>query len=142
MDPLTPPPAGAGVLIRWALGHERRSVITGAIVGTLWMASLAAIPVAVGAAIDRIADDASSDSVLPWALLVAAIVIGGALAGVIRHTIAVGLFSRTTWRVERLVSTIVADRSSTPDGCSHTPRRTPSASVRSPTSCVGEPVPW
>ncbi|MEM9748446.1 MAG: ABC transporter ATP-binding protein [Actinomycetota bacterium] len=109
MDPLTPPPAGAGALIRWALGRERRSVIVGAIVGTLWMASLAAIPVAVGAAIDRIADDASSDSVLPWALLVAAIVIGGALAGVIRHTIAVGLFSRTTWRVERLVTQRVLD---------------------------------
>ncbi|MEL6893828.1 MAG: hypothetical protein AAFP84_19705, partial [Actinomycetota bacterium] len=103
------PPAGAFALIRWALGAERRWVGVGAVVGTLWMASLAAVPVAVGAAIDNAVDRGGSGDVTRWAVIVAGVIVLGALVGVARHFIAVGLWVRTRWRIERCVTARVLD---------------------------------
>lgn len=91
-------------------------VLVGAFTGTVWMGSLAAIPVAVGGAIDGAVDGGTRTDVVTWCVIVAGVVIVGALAGVVRHWIAVGLYSRTRWRIERALTARVLDERGGPVG--------------------------
>lgn len=84
-------------LVRWVLRRQRRDVVAGALAGIVWVGAIALLPVALGQIVDTIVDDASAtDVVLAVALLVAAVATE-AVAGVVRHRLAVTLYVRAAW---------------------------------------------
>lgn len=99
-----PAPVTGGGLVRWVLWRQRRRVVVGALAGVAWMGSTALVPVAIGAAIDAAVDGGGGADVARWCAAVAAVVMAGAVAGVVRHRSAVLLYIRTRWLLERLVT--------------------------------------
>ncbi|MEM8620095.1 MAG: ABC transporter ATP-binding protein [Actinomycetota bacterium] len=107
-----PSPATARGLVRWVLGAQRWRIAAGASAGIIWMGATAALPIALGAAVDNAvepAQNASTSTVLSWAALLVAVAAAIAVAGAVRHRLAVSLFAGTRWRLERHVTSRVLD---------------------------------
>ncbi|MEM8705902.1 MAG: ABC transporter ATP-binding protein [Actinomycetota bacterium] len=105
-DSATPP----GALIGWLLREQKGWIAIGITSGIVWMASYAAAPVAVGAAVDDLIDEPSTGRAAWWAVAVVVVYAVGALAGAIRHRSAVGLYATSRWMVEQKVSERMLDR--------------------------------
>jgi putative ABC transport system ATP-binding protein len=98
-----------GALVRWVLGRQRGRIAVGALSGIAWMGFIALLPVALGIAVNRIVDDNSAGSVALACVLLGAVTLAQAAAGVLRHRCALLLYNRTRWLVERLVTRRVLD---------------------------------
>ncbi|MEM9464850.1 MAG: ABC transporter ATP-binding protein [Actinomycetota bacterium] len=105
-DEATPP----GELIGWLLREQTGWIAIGITTGIIWMASFAAAPIAVGAAVDDLIDDPDLGRAAWWGLAVVLVYAVGALAGAIRHRAAVGLYLNSRWLVEQRVSARMLDR--------------------------------
>jgi len=103
------PHVTARALVGWVLGAQGGRIVVGAVAGIAWMGALAAIPVVLGAAIDRGVATGEVSAVAWWAVVLAAVVLVEAVAGVVRHHAAVSLFVRTRWLLEQRVTERVLD---------------------------------
>ncbi|MEM9889306.1 MAG: ABC transporter ATP-binding protein [Actinomycetota bacterium] len=104
---------GADGLIWWCLARLRSSIAVGVTAGIVWMASLAALPVTVGRAVDAAIDDTASGGwtrTVPALTLLTAVALVGALAGAVRHRMAVTLWIRTRLLVEGRLTDRLLDR--------------------------------
>lgn len=105
-DTATPPRE----LILWLLREQTGWIAIGITTGIIWMASFAAAPIAVGAAVDDLIDDPDVGRATWWAIGVVSIYVIGAIAGAIRHRAAVGLYLNSRWMVEQRISARMLDR--------------------------------
>lgn len=103
------PPVTAGAVVRWVLRRQRGRIAVGAAAGIAWMGSAALVPVVLGQAIDRAVVDGGAGAVARWSIALAAVVLAGGVAGVVRHRAAVLLYVRTRWLLERLLTRRVLD---------------------------------
>jgi ABC-type multidrug transport system fused ATPase/permease subunit len=87
----------------WIAAKQRRIVVGGAIFGILWMCSQAAIPAALGAAVQAIADGNRS-ALVSYSLVILGLGIVQSVAGILRHRRAVMNFITAACRVEMLVA--------------------------------------
>ncbi len=104
-----PPPLSGPGLVRWVLRRQRTRVVAGAVSGIVWMGGLALVPVALGRALDEGVEGGSTAAVVRWCAVLAAVIMFGTVAGMIRHRSAVLLAGRTRWLLERLVTRRVLD---------------------------------
>ncbi|MDY7106419.1 MAG: ABC transporter ATP-binding protein [Actinomycetota bacterium] len=102
------PVTGRG-LLRWVLHRQRARLVVGATSGIVWMGAIALIPVVLGRTIDGATADASAATITRWCVLLGAVVVASAIAGIVRHRSARLLAIRTRWLLERLVSRRVLD---------------------------------
>lgn len=86
----------------WCARGQRRLLVAGSGFGVLWMVSQALIPLALGAALGAIVEGSRGDIVL-WALVVLALGLGQAAAGVLRHRRVTMSFIGAAAAVEQLV---------------------------------------
>lgn len=87
----------------WIAGRQRRTVIGGAFFGILWMGSQAAMPAALGAAVESIVQGNRRTLVL-YSLVILGLGILQSVAGILRHRRAVMNFITAASRVEMLVA--------------------------------------
>lgn len=106
----TAAPTPPSELILWLLRAQKGWIAIGITTGIVWMASFAAAPIAVGAAVDDLIDDPTLGRAAWWGVAVIATYTAGAIAGAIRHRAAVGLYLRSRWMVERRISARMLDR--------------------------------
>lgn len=86
----------------WIARGQRRTVIGGALFGALWMGTQGVIPAALGQSVDAITQRNGSALIL-WAMVVLALGVLQAAAGVMRHRRAVSNFLEACVRVQQLV---------------------------------------
>ena len=86
----------------WIARGQRRTVIGGAFFGALWMGTQGVIPAALGQSVDAITQRNGSALIL-WAMVVLALGVLQAAAGVMRHRRAVSNFLEACVRVQQLV---------------------------------------
>lgn len=87
----------------WIARQQRRVVITGAIFGILWMGSQAAMPAALGAAVEAIVRR-NRGQLVAYALVILGLGVVQSVAGILRHRRAVMNFITAACRVELLVA--------------------------------------
>lgn len=93
-----------------ALGRvQRRTLMAGALLGVLWMATQAAIPYVVGRTVDAGVVRHDGGALLTGCLVLLALGVATAVAGVMRHRFAVFNWLQGTLRVQQLVGNHVAD---------------------------------
>jgi ABC-type multidrug transport system fused ATPase/permease subunit len=86
----------------WIAKGQRRTVISGAFFGAVWMGTQGIIPAALGAAVNAIIQRDTTALIL-WTSVVFALGILQAAAGVLRHRRAVSNFLESSVRVRQLV---------------------------------------
>jgi ABC-type multidrug transport system fused ATPase/permease subunit len=96
-----PPLAGAFRFLAWQAGRQPTTLAGGVAFGVLWMLCQAVWPFLLGRAIDEgVADD---DQLWAWCAALAGVAIVQALAGMMRHRMAVSNWLRSSLGVSRLV---------------------------------------
>ena len=86
----------------WIALGQRRTVVGGAFFGALWMGTQGVIPAALGQSVDAITQRNAS-ALIFWAMVVLALGVLQAAAGVMRHRRAVSNFLEACVRVQQLV---------------------------------------
>jgi ABC-type multidrug transport system fused ATPase/permease subunit len=86
----------------WVARGQRGTVLGGAFFGALWMGTQGVIPAALGQSVDAITQRNGSALIL-WAIVVLALGVLQAAAGVMRHRRAVSNFLEACVRVQQLV---------------------------------------
>lgn len=107
-DPGRPDTRSPARFLLWLAGGQRRLLIFGMIFGTLWMASQALIPAALGKAIDDGIAGRDDRALLMWSAALLGIGVIQAIAGAFRHYFAVQNWLVASFRTEQLVVRHVA----------------------------------
>jgi ABC-type multidrug transport system fused ATPase/permease subunit len=89
--------------LRWLAGTQRRLVASGAVWGVAWMVAQAAIPALLGTAVDAVVRR-DRDALVGWSLVLLALGVAQAVAGILRHRRAVNNFVTAATRVEQLLA--------------------------------------
>lgn len=97
-------------LVRWTLARHSAKIAVGAIAGIVWMGAGAAIPVALGVAVDRVERAGPITALIPSLVLIAAVLTAQGAASVVRHHSALWLSHHSQWSIEQLVTSRVLDR--------------------------------
>src|SRR5579863_1807131 len=101
-DPGTPETRSPGRFVLWCGRKQARVLATGGFFGIVWMVSQAMIPLALGAGLGAVLRRSKSEIVV-WSLVVLALGLLQAAAGVLRHRRAVTSFLTCASRVQQLV---------------------------------------
>jgi hypothetical protein len=132
-DPGTPNLTSPGNLLRWVAWKQRRILFFGVLWGTVWMFAQATVPAALGGGINATASHDKS-ALLFWSLVVLALGITQAAAGILRHRMAVSNWITGASRIQQLVarraSAATCRARWPPVRWSRSPPTTSSASVR------------
>ena len=102
-DPGTPDLTSPGALLRWLAWNQRQILALGVTWGTVWMLAQAVIPAALGGGINAAASG-DSTKLAEWALVVLALGITQAGAGILRHRMAVSNWITAASRIQQLVA--------------------------------------
>jgi ABC-type multidrug transport system fused ATPase/permease subunit len=87
----------------WVASRQLGSLALGTLFGVLWAGSLAITPALVGRAIDLGVAGRDTGALLRWSGLVFAVGVGGAVAGILRHRMAVLNWLTAAYRVQQLL---------------------------------------
>ena len=101
-DPGVPETRSPGRFLLWCARKQAPTLLTGSFFGILWMVSQAAIPLALGAALGAVVRR-SEGQIVQWSLVVLALGLLQAAAGILRHRRAVANFLICSSRVQQLV---------------------------------------
>jgi ABC-type multidrug transport system fused ATPase/permease subunit len=101
-DPGVPETGSPGRFLRWCARKQARVLVTGSIFGIIWMVSQAMIPLALGAGLGAVVRHSKREIVI-WSLVVLALGLLQAAAGILRHRRAVASFLTCASRVQQLV---------------------------------------
>lgn len=108
-DPGTPDLRSGRRFVLWVARRQRRTIAVGAVWGTAWMVAQALIPYALGRGLDDGVRRHALGEVALWALALLLLSGAVALAGVLRHRMAVVNFVTATSRCTQLVARAAAD---------------------------------
>ncbi len=87
----------------WLAREQRLTVAAGGFFGAVWMGAQGLIPAAIGAAVDAVVDK-HKGGLIAWSMVVLALGVIQAVAGVLRHRRAVTNFLTAAVRVQQLVT--------------------------------------
>ncbi|MGO9341133.1 MAG: ABC transporter ATP-binding protein [Acidimicrobiales bacterium] len=87
----------------WLAREQRSTVAAGGLFGAVWMGAQGLIPAAIGAAVNAVVDKHKS-GLIAWSMVVLALGVIQAVAGVLRHRRAVTNFLTAAVRVQQLVT--------------------------------------
>jgi ABC-type multidrug transport system fused ATPase/permease subunit len=87
----------------WLAREQRFTVAAGGFFGAVWMGAQGLIPAAIGAAVDAVVDK-HKGGLIAWSMVVLALGVIQAVAGVLRHRRAVTNFLTAAVRVQQLVT--------------------------------------
>ncbi len=102
-DPGVPETRSPGRFLLWCARSQARVLATGSTFGVVWMVSQAMIPLALGAGLGAILHRSKHEIVL-WSLVVLALGLLQAVAGVLRHRRAIASFLICASRVQQLIA--------------------------------------
>jgi ABC-type multidrug transport system fused ATPase/permease subunit len=102
-DPGVPETRSAGRFLLWVARRQGRTLATGSLFGIIWMVSQAMIPLALGAALGAVVRRDKA-ALIAWAMVVLALGLVQAAAGILRHRRAVANFLICASRVQQLVT--------------------------------------
>jgi ABC-type multidrug transport system fused ATPase/permease subunit len=88
-DPGTPDHRSAAGYLWWMIRLHKRTVITGIVMGVIWMVSQALMPAAIGKAIDAGVTRRDTRTLVLWAGVLLALGLTQAVSGILRHRIVV-----------------------------------------------------
>ena len=103
VDPGEPDLRSPGRYLRWVAGQQRRTLLAGALWGTIAMLAMAVTPAALGQAIDAGVRHHSRTALLGWAAVLLALGLTQAVAGILRHRCAVDNWMTAVYRTQQLV---------------------------------------
>jgi ABC-type multidrug transport system fused ATPase/permease subunit len=131
----------------WVARGQLGTLALGILYGVVWMAALAVVPALVGRAIDLGVAEGDTAGLLRWSALILAAGLVSAIAGILRHRVAVVNWLTATYRVQQLLVRQAVRLGASPAGSPPARSRpsdptTPSASERPWTSWPGCPVRW
>jgi ABC-type multidrug transport system fused ATPase/permease subunit len=118
----------------WVARGQLGTLALGIVYGVVWMAALAVVPALVGRAIDLGVAGGDTAGLLRWSALILAAGLVSAIAGILRHRVAVVNWLTATYRVQQLLV-----RQAVRLGAS-LPRRVPTGEVAAVGSHDGERV--
>jgi len=107
-DPGAPPLGSSGRFLLWLAGRQKGTLTQGVLWGVLWMGAQAAVPAALGRGIDQVSARETRQAVL-WALVVLGLGVVQAVAGILRHRMAVANWINAAARVQQLVARRAAE---------------------------------
>ncbi len=107
-DPGMPDLSSGDAMLRWLARAQAPLLARGVVWGVLWMGAQAAIPAALGAGIQAVADR-DETAVLRWSGVVLLLGIAQAVAGVLRHRMAVANWIAASSRVQQVVARRAAE---------------------------------
>src|ERR1041384_7261281 len=84
-DPGTPDRRSATRFLLWLAARHRAVLLTGMLLGVVWMVAQALMPAAIGAAIDAGLTDRDPAALLRWGLVLLGLAVLQAVAGILRH---------------------------------------------------------
>jgi ABC-type multidrug transport system fused ATPase/permease subunit len=102
-DPGTPDLRGPGRYLWWVALGQRRSLLVAIGWGIAWMGAQALVPGALGAGVQAVVDGLPAEAVR-WGLVVLALGVAQAAAGVMRHRAAVRNWLTAASRTQQLVA--------------------------------------
>lgn len=101
-DPGVPETRTPGHFLLWCARKQARVLVSGSCFGIVWMVSQAMIPLALGAGLGAVFRRSKAEIFL-WSLVVLALGLVQAAAGILRHRRAVASFLTCASRVQQLV---------------------------------------
>jgi ABC-type multidrug transport system fused ATPase/permease subunit len=87
----------------WVARGQLGTLALGVLYGVVWMAALAVVPALVGRAIDLGVAEGDTGGLLRWSALILAAGLVSAIAGILRHRVAVVNWLTATYRVQQLL---------------------------------------
>jgi ABC-type multidrug transport system fused ATPase/permease subunit len=87
----------------WVARGQLGTLALGILYGVVWMAALAVVPALVGRAIDLGVAEGDTAGLLRWSALILAAGLVSAIAGILRHRVAVVNWLTATYRVQQLL---------------------------------------
>jgi ABC-type multidrug transport system fused ATPase/permease subunit len=87
----------------WVARGQVGTLALGVLYGVVWMAALAVVPALVGRAIDLGVAEGDTAGLLRWSALILAAGLVSAIAGILRHRVAVVNWLTATYRVQQLL---------------------------------------
>ncbi len=102
-DPGVPETRSPWRFLLWLARGQARVLALGSVFGVIWMVSQALIPLALGAALGAIIRE-DRHEIVAWALVVLALGLSQAAAGILRHRRAVASFLICATRVQQLIA--------------------------------------
>lgn len=103
-DPGIPDFRSPGRYLLWLARGQWQTILGGVVFGTIWMVSQSLMPAVIGRAIDAGVAQGDGRRLVYWALVLLAIGIVQAVAGIIRHRFAVGNWMVAAYRTVAVVS--------------------------------------
>ncbi len=103
-DPGIPDLRSPGRFLIWIAARQWRTLAWGIALGIVWMVAQALVPYAIGQGIERGVADGDFTQVARWAAVVLALAAVQAVAGVLRHRVAVANWLTAAFRVNQLMS--------------------------------------
>jgi ABC-type multidrug transport system fused ATPase/permease subunit len=102
-DPGTPELRSPTRFLRWVARGQARGLTAGVLWGIAWMGALAVVPAMVGQAIDLGVAGRDTGELLRWSALILAAGLAAAVAGILRHRVAVLNWLTAAYRVQQLL---------------------------------------
>ena len=87
----------------WVARGQLGTLALGVLYGVVWMAALAVVPALVGRAIDLGVAEGDTGGLLRWSALILAAGLVSAIAGILRHRVAVVNWLTATYRIQQLL---------------------------------------
>jgi ABC-type multidrug transport system fused ATPase/permease subunit len=104
VDPGDPEIGSPSRFLIWIAKNQRATLLGGMAFGVVWMCGQAAAPFVVGKAIDQGVSNRDTDALIAWSLVLFAVGLIQAAAGVMRHRWAVTNWMFATFRIEQLLT--------------------------------------
>jgi len=102
LDPGTPDHRSAARYLWWIVRLQKRTVIFGVVMGTVWMVAQALMPYAIGQAIGAGVADRDTKALAIWAGVLLGLGVVQAVAGIMRHRCAVFNWLSAAYRTVQL----------------------------------------
>src|SRR5437764_12095859 len=103
-DPGDPDTRSPVRLLIWVGRHQRGTLLGGVLFGVVWMVAQALIPFAIGRAIQLGIVESSNRALATWTLIVLGLGATQAVAGVMRHRLAVFNWLKASFRLAQVVA--------------------------------------
>ncbi|MGO9560145.1 MAG: ABC transporter transmembrane domain-containing protein [Acidimicrobiales bacterium] len=102
-DPGVPDTRSPGRFLLWCARGQLRTLLTGSVFGVVWMVSQAMIPLALGGGLGAMVRR-DKPAIVEWSLVVLALGLLQAAAGILRHRRAVANFLICATRIQQLIA--------------------------------------
>ena len=102
-DPGNPDIRSPARYLLWTASKQWQPLLVGTIYGITWMGAQALVPAAIGRGLDEGVSDRDLSAAVNWSLVVLVLAVVQAVAGVLRHRVAVGNWLYASFRSMQLL---------------------------------------